>query len=215
MHSESVSHPTRSLLLEHGLQQLRQHGLRRLTVRGVCQQAGVNPGGFVYHFGNRQQFVSTLLELWYAPLYRQLQDSLQQQGEPLSRLSAMLLQLGDFAKAEGGVISQLLLDAGSGETAAVEFIRGLAPRHPQLLLQCLSEAQQAGQLCQAPPLHQLMFLMSALGFPVLLQQLNSGKNILPDLLQQALASYAVEPVHLQQRLNWALKGLGAGERQHD
>jgi hypothetical protein len=142
-----------------------------------------------------------------------LQDSLQQQGEPLSRLSAMLLQLAAFAKAEGGVISQLLLDAGSGEVAAVEFIRNLAPRHPQLLLQCLSEAQQAGQLCQAPPLHQLMFLMSALGFPVLLQQLNSGKHILPDLLQQGLASYALEPVHLQQRLHWALKGLSARERQ--
>jgi AcrR family transcriptional regulator len=67
MNSESASHPTRSLLLQHGLQQLRQHGLRQLTVRGICQQAGVNPGGFVYHFGNRQQFVSTLLELWYAP----------------------------------------------------------------------------------------------------------------------------------------------------
>jgi hypothetical protein len=92
----------------------------------------------------------------------------------------------------------------------VEFIRNLAPRHPQLLLQCLSEAQQAGQLCQAPPLHQLMFLMSALGFPVLLQQLSSGKHILPDLLQQGLASYALEPVHLQQRLHWALKGLSAG-----
>lgn len=211
MNSETASHPTRTLLLEQGLQQLRQHGLRGLTVRGVCQQAGVNPGGFVYHFGNRQQFVSMLLEVWYAPLYRQLQDSLQQQGEPLDRLSAMLLQLAAFANGEGGVISQLLLDAGSGEAAAVEFIRGLAPRHPQLLLQCLSEAQQAGQLCIAPPLHQLMFLMSALGFPVLLQQLSSGKDILPQLFQQALASYAVEPAHLQQRLHWALKGLSARE----
>jgi TetR/AcrR family transcriptional repressor of nem operon len=211
MNRETSPHPTRALLLQQGLQHLRQHGLRQLTVRGLCQQAGVNPGGFVYHFGNRQQFVSTLLELWYAPLYQQLQDSLQQQGEPLSRLSAMLLQLLAFAKAEGGVISQLLLDAGSGEVAAVEFIRNLAPRHPQLLLQCLSEAQQAGQLCQAPPLHQLMYLMSALGFPVLLQQLSSGKHILPALLEQGLASYALEPEHLQQRLHWALKGLSARE----
>ncbi|WP_287881991.1 TetR family transcriptional regulator [Aquitalea sp.] len=211
MKRETNPHPTRVLLLEHGLQHLRQHGLRQLTVRGICQQAEVNPGGFVYHFGNRQQFVSMLLELWYAPLYRQLQDSLQQQGEPLDRLSAMLLQLVAFAKAEGGVISQLLLDAGSGEVVAVEFIRNLAPRHPQLLLQCLSEAQQAGQLCQAPPLHQLMYLMSALGFPVLLQQLSSGKHILPTLLEQGLASYALEPEHLQQRLHWALKGLSARE----
>ncbi|WP_159880519.1 TetR/AcrR family transcriptional regulator [Aquitalea denitrificans] len=211
MKRETNPHPTRVLLLEHGLQHLRQYGLRQLTVRGICQQAEVNPGSFVYHFGNRQQFVSMLLELWYAPLYRQLQDSLQQQGEPLDRLSAMLLQLVAFARAEGGVISQLLLDAGSGEVAAVEFIRNLAPRHPQLLLQCLSEAQQAGQLCQAPPLHQLMYLMSALGFPVLLQQLSSGKHILPTLLEQGLASYALEPEHLQQRLHWALKGLSARE----
>jgi AcrR family transcriptional regulator len=210
MNSETASHPTRSLLLQHGLQLMRQHGLRQLTVRGICQQAGVNPGGFVYHFGNRQQFVSTLLELWYAPLYQQLQDSLQQQGEPLSRLSAMLLQLVAFAKAEGGVISQLLLDAGSGEVAAVEFIRNLAPRHPQLLLQCLSEAQQAGQL-SGTTLASADVLMSALGFPVLLQQLSSGKHILPTLLEQGLASYALEPEHLQQRLHWALKGLSARE----
>lgn len=211
MTSETASHPTRSLLLQHGLQLMRERGLRQLTVRGVCQRAGVNPGGFVYHFGNRQQFVSTLLELWYAPLYQQLQDSLQQQGAPLSRLSAMLLQLAAFVNGEDGIISQLLLDAGSGEAAAMEFIRSLPPRHPQLLLQCLKEAQQAGELCVAPPLHQLMFLMSALGFPVLLQQLNSGKNILPELLQQALVRYAAAPEHLQQRLNWALKGLSARE----
>lgn len=211
MNSESALHPTRSLLLQHGLQLMREHGLRQLTVRGVCQQAGVNTGSFVYHFGSRQQFAVALLECWYAPLYQQLQALQQQEGPALSRLSAMLLQLMDFLRAQRGFISQLLLDAGSGEAAVLEFIRNLAPRHPQLLLQCLQEAQQAGQICSAPPMHQLMFLMSALGFPVLLQQLSSGKAMLPDMLQQALASYALEPAHLQQRLHWALKGLSCQE----
>jgi len=207
MNKDSTLHPTRLLLLEHGLQLMRQHGLRQLTVRGLCQQAGVNPGGFVYHFGNRQQFIAALLEAWYAPLYLQLQDSLQQQGEPLTRLSAMLLQLLQFMQQQGAVISQLALDAASGEEQAAVFIRSLAPRHPQLLLQCLQDAQDAGQLCRAAPLHQLMFLMSALAFPVLLQHLVLGKLLLPELLNQALQSYAAEPAHLQQRLNWALKGL--------
>lgn len=211
MNSEPALHPTRSLLLQHGLQLMREHGLRQLTVRGLCQQAGVNTGSFVYHFGSRQQFAAELLEHWYGPLYQQLQAVQQQEGAALSRLSAMLLQLMDFLREQRGLISQLLLDAGSGEAAVLAFIRNLAPRHPQLLLQCLSEAQQAGQLGVAPPLHQLMFLMSALGFPVLLQQLGNGKAMLPDMLQQALASYALEPAHLQQRLNWALKGLSCQE----
>ncbi len=211
MNSEPASHPTRSLLLQHGLQLMRQHGLRQLTVRGLCQQAGVNPGSFVYHFGSRQQFAAELLECWYVPLYQQLQAVQQQEGAALSRLSAMLLQLMDFLREQRGLISQLLLDAGSGEAAVLAFIRNLAPRHPQLLLQCLQEAQQAGQIGQAPPMHQLMFLMSALGFPVLLQQMSSGKTLLPDMLQQALASYALEPAHLKQRLHWALKGLSSQE----
>jgi TetR/AcrR family transcriptional regulator, transcriptional repressor for nem operon len=211
MNSEPALHPTRALLLQHGLQLMREHGLRQLTVRGLCQQAGVNTGSFVYHFGSRQQFAGELLEHWYVPLYQQLQAVQQQEGAALGRLSAMLLQLMDFLREQRGLISQLLLDAGSGEAAVLAFIRNLAPRHPQLLLQCLQEAQQTGQICQAPPLHQLMFLMSALGFPVLLQQLGSGKAMLPDMLQQALASYALEPAHLQQRLNWALKGLSCQE----
>lgn len=213
MQNASSLHPTRQLLLDSGLAMARQTGLRGLTVRGLCQQAGVNTGSFVYHFGNRESYLSELIESWYTPLFDGLQARLVEDGAPLARLRAMLGQLMAFAAGEGGFISQLIMDAVAGETAVQVFIAGLAPRHPRLLLQCLEQAQQAGEIDIAPPVHQFMFLMSALGFPVLMSHLIGGKPGLPALLHYALEHFAAEPDALQQRLEWAIRGLTPQERK--
>ena len=60
---------TRDRLLEAGHRVVLSHGLRALTVREVAKLAKANLGSFVYHFGTRDAFVSTLIEEWYAPLF--------------------------------------------------------------------------------------------------------------------------------------------------
>lgn len=191
----------------------KEAGLRALTVRGLCQRAGVNPGSFAYHFGSRERYLSELLEHWYAPLFQQLQWQQQQQPSALPRLQAILRQLLDFITEHGGLIAHMLLDAAAGEAAAQAFLSTLAPRHPKLLLQSIVDAQQAGELERGDPLHQALFLMSALGLPALAQHIIAGKPLLPDLIQQAFNTYAIDPRHIEQRLQWALRGLRPLEPQ--
>jgi AcrR family transcriptional regulator len=211
-HARSSS-STRQALLDHGLLLARSTGLRSITVRGLCQRAGANTGSFVYHFGNRDRFIGELIECWYAPLFTKLQWQLNRKAAPLDRLQAMLRQLLGFFNSNGAFIAQLMQDAVAGEAAVQQFIVGIGPRHPRLLLQAIREAQQAGQLRQAPPPHVMLFLISGLGLPIVLQHISTGKDMLPSEIKRALATFAIDPQHVEQRLQWALKGLSPGDIQ--
>ena len=51
---------TREHLLNTGAMIVGESGLRALTVRGLSLRAGTNTGSFVYHFGNREAFLTEL-----------------------------------------------------------------------------------------------------------------------------------------------------------
>jgi TetR/AcrR family transcriptional repressor of nem operon len=198
---------TQQQLFDHGLAIISEKGLRGLSIRGLCQQTGINTGSFVYHFGNRERFVSELLERWYAPLLRQVQMEFDADSPPVVRLEAMLRQLLAYLSINGKMLAQLLLDAVAGEAAASSFLKTISLRHPPLLMQCIVEAQQAKALVAADPVHQLLFLMSSLGVPIIVHHAIGEQNVLPDMMRGALANYAADPTHIEQRLQWALKGL--------
>jgi TetR/AcrR family transcriptional regulator, transcriptional repressor for nem operon len=203
----SRSASTRQLLLETGLQMARETGMRKLTVRGVAARAGVNPGGFVYHFGNRDAFVTELIETWYQPLFAELQLRADLEGSPIERLRAMVLQLMDFALAHRAFVTHLLQDAAAGEQAVVRFVRTLGQRHPRLLVQAVEEAQQAGLMVSAHPVQILMFLMAPLGGPLLLVEMAGGLSVLPADGVALCAEFAHQRERIAERLDWALKGL--------
>lgn len=207
MTTASSTPDTRQRLLAQGLTLASKVGLRGLSVRGLCQAAGINTGSFVYHFGNRERFAAELIEHWYAPLLGQLQLEFDQQGPPVQRLQAMMRQLMAHFVAHRALISQIVLDAAAGEAAVVGFMRSLGPRHPLLLLKCIEQAQKDRSLMRADPAHQMLFLMASVGLPVVLQGLMAGRRMLPDMFHQAMAAHAADPASLEQRLQWALQGL--------
>lgn len=198
---------TRDRLLRVGARQARRAGLRSLTVRGVCQQAGVNLGSFVYHFGSRDAFVAELIEHWYAPLLGRLTATVDEAQPPQWRLRALLLQLGDWAATNSRFITHVLMDAAAGEAAAQRFVRTLANRHPALILRVVSEAQRAGTLPRVEPLNVLLFLMGAIALPILLADRLAEARLAPAQLTRALMAFARERTHREQRLDWALAGL--------
>src|SRR5688572_3106062 len=143
---------SRDKLLACGQQLIERGGVRGLTVRGVAAQAQVNLGTFVYHFGTREQFITAVLENWYAPIYARLQLTVDEQLPPLEKLRhfvqrflAMVLENRRFVRA-------LVLDLASGEVTVRPFALSLFGRHPQLLLRLIREAQEAGDLQAGEPL---------------------------------------------------------------
>lgn len=206
--AESNKLSTRDQLLQDGLALMRQVGLRGLTVHGVCERSQINKGSFVYHFGTRDQFASELMENWYAPLFERIQLEFDQSGSPLERLNAIMLQLCRYIVAHGDMIAQVLLDATAGEGAAVKFLDSVDTRHPRIIVQCIMEAQQAKQLVAGDPMHLMMFIMGSIGMPAIAHSAMRGKSVLPDIMQDAFRRHAANLDSIEQRLKWALRGIG-------
>ncbi|POZ62421.1 TetR/AcrR family transcriptional regulator [Chromobacterium alticapitis] len=201
---------TRQRLLRQGLDSVRRTGLRGLVVREVAAAAGVNPGSFVYHFGSRERFISELVELWYAPIYRQLRQtaSLNRSDDALEALRAVLEQLLQLAAEHAGFAGHLVADALAGERAAQAFLLRLPSRHVRLLLVLISRARRQGRLADAPAPQLLCFLVSAMGLPLLLARGPlASSDWLPPSIRQLQAWMADIPA-ARQRLAWALAGIG-------
>ena len=197
----------RERLLRTGARQAQRAGLRSLTVRGVCTQAGANLGSFVYHFGSRDEFVTELIERWYAPLLERLTTTVDETLPPERRLRALLLQLGDWAASNSRFITHVLIDAAAGEAAAQHFVATLADRHPALILRVIREAQRSGALPRAEPLNVMLFLMGAIALPMLLTDRLAEVRLAPARLTGTLNTISRERKHREQRLDWALAGL--------
>ncbi|MEJ8673550.1 TetR/AcrR family transcriptional regulator [Chromobacterium amazonense] len=209
MDASKKSGDTRQRLLSQGLDMVRRTGLRGLVVREVAAAAGVNPGSFVYHFGNRERFVTELVELWYAPIYRQLRQTarLRQPGDALARLRDVIEQLLQLAAEHAGFASHLAADALAGEPAAQAFLLRLPSRHMRLLLVLLARAQRQGRLVDAPPPQLLCYLVSAIGLPLLLARGPlAASDWLPQQARQ-LQRWMADIPAARQRLAWALAGI--------
>ncbi len=198
---------TRQILLDTGRAIAIESGLRSLTIRGLADTTGINLGSFVYHFRNREAFISEIIETWYAPLLTELEWHLSHEDSALERLRAMLLQASGFVNQHGRFIAQLLMDALAGEKAVRAFLSGLSTRHFGLLEQGVIRAQQAGEICADDARHVLTMLLAAIGAPLLLQHLLGDQPVVPELMRDALARFGADPRAIERRLDWALKGL--------
>ncbi len=204
----AASAPTRDLILRSGLRLVKSKGLRAMTVRAVAAGARVNLGTFVYHFGSRAAFADELIDRWYAPLWTQLQGTVGEQTQPLERFRLLVLQVVHWLAANRSLVGNLLLDAAAREPAALRFLRKLGARHPALILQALRDARQAGQIVPADPLHLMMFTMAATGMPVLMAQGLGARRLVPPAMSRAALDYAIEPAHIEQRMQWVIDAIG-------
>lgn len=201
---------TQQRLLATGFEIARRQGLRALTVRGLAQQAGVNPGSFVYHFGTREHFIEVLIERWYGPLFEQMQLNAREGGSPRARLGALIAHLLDSVLEQGDFVGQLFMDAAAGEPAVRRFVTSLGERHIRLLLDVVAEAQSAGEIQEDEPIHVLMFVMAGVGLPALLHHGWGERHPLPSGINDALNRLAADRAHVHRRLRWALAGVSTG-----
>lgn len=204
--------PTRERLLRAGSRLAQHSGLRKLTVRAVCQAAEANLGTFVYHFGSRDAFVSELIEYWYAPLLKRLTAAVDRDLAPTERLRELVLQLAHWAVRNGRFMTHVVIDAAAGETAAQKFLRSLAGRHPALILRVIVDGQRAGAFRREEPLHLMLFLMSSIALPILLSDRMQQSRLAPPQIARAIKRFAREPQHIQRRFDWALRGLSIEDK---
>lgn len=199
---------TRERLLQTGSQIAQKAGLRGLTVRGLSQQAGVNPGSFVYHFGSREAFLDELLERWYEPLFTGVSTRAHIHLPAFEKLEAMMEDVMNFLLSHGQFIAHLVLDALAGEQAAIHFISSLHSRHPVVVLDTIRAAQAEDSIVEGDPVNILIFLVSCGAAPFILSgqlQVHDPKAARPVL--DMLGAVLNNPEKAKQRMSWALRGI--------
>jgi AcrR family transcriptional regulator len=198
---------SRAKLLSCGRQIIERSGVRGLTVRGVATRARVNLGTFVYHFGTREAFVAEVLESWYAPIYRRLQLTVDEDLPSLDKLRHFILRFAAFMIENRAFTRNVLLDLAGGEQAVKPFVLSLFGRHPQLLLRLIRESQSAGILQQGEPLKLALSLVGATLMPILWAGILMPDGLVDTEVRAAIDRIVLSPAEIEQRFERAIGGL--------
>ncbi|MGZ5686778.1 MAG: TetR/AcrR family transcriptional regulator [Caldimonas sp.] len=184
-------------------------GSAGLSVRALAAHAGVNQAMFHYHFGSKDDFLRTLLQQMYEEMFGALSAAVLHAGPAIERLRHALTTIARFARSHRRVLARLWMDAVSGEAVALDFLRRNVPRHVQVLLVLLREAEAEQALRPMPALQRLAFLMGSVMLPLIfiggIVEAGPGLPELVALFEAEVSSDAA----IAERIDLALAALAA------
>lgn len=165
-----MSRPSRNcdrMLLEAGADLLRERGITGISVRQVCERAGVNLGMFTYHFHTKENFLRQLLTQAYEDFFRQIVTGVQDVDNPLERLLTMLDQAIDYIDSNRALAHALFRDGVRGTPLVAEMVSNNFPRHLKVIFELVRDSQKAGILRDDLPTVQILITLgSALVLPM-------------------------------------------------
>lgn len=197
------------VLLASGRALFARTGCAGLSVRALAEHAGVAPGMFHYHFGSKDQFLRTLLALWYEEMYGSLLEQAAIEGPAVERLRAALALLARFVRTHRGLLARLWADASAGEAVALEFLRHNVPRHVGVLMALLGQGQASGSLRALPPLTAFSFLMGAVALPMVFAAGLVDAGFTPPGGKGAFDAQVMSDAAIDTRIDLALSALAA------
>jgi AcrR family transcriptional regulator len=206
--------PSRHLdraLLAAGRELLPVHGLSGLTIRQVCEAAGVNIGMFHYHFRTRETFLKALLQGAYEEMFSTLSAVATRQASWSATLRAALGVLGRFLLANRTLMARVLAEALAGDAVARSFLQENFPRHLRLITGMLVAGQAAGEFRPMAPMQAFAFCAGAVGLAPLIGGAILESGVLDEGFRTQLLSDVLTESAIDQRVDLALAALHAGE----
>lgn len=200
-------------LLDAGMELLPQTGCRGLSARKLAEHAGVNLGMFHYHFKTRDNFIRTLLGQVYERMFSMLVLRAQEGATPVQKLRDALLVLAQFGRKHRLLLQRIFGDALGGEAVAVEFLQKNVPRHLAVLAGLIGEAQRAGEIVAVPLPQAVAFLAGSVMAPVLLGAAAIESGMLPATAGAMVERDVLSKKAIEQRIEFALRGLAADTRR--
>lgn len=208
------SQKTDRQLIETAEEMFKTSGLSRVNLRQVAAKAGVNLGMFHYHFKTKDQFIRAVLQDTYEKFFMHFTLQLEEDLPPLEKLRKALFLVGRFLRENRRLLVSLLQDALNRHPVALQFARDNFKRHGLVLLGLLKRCQKEGSLDKVHPIRAMVFLMASIGAPNLavtaFQQAEASKWVKIPL--KGLEYILLSDAAIRQRVDMALKGLGAKER---
>jgi len=137
---------TEQRILQSALELMREGGFETVSVRDICNHAGITTGAFYHHFPSKEALISK----GFGALDHYIKQVLDTRGEesPALRLRSILTAYADFMEQESGELTARyyllrLSNANSG-------IR-LDPTHyiKRVMVDCFEAAQKNGEYFSA------------------------------------------------------------------
>ena len=202
-----MSRPSKQVdaqLIASGLALLPQAGCAGLSVRKLAEHAGVNLVMFHYHFKNKDNFITLLLEQMYEGMFLELQLQTEAQGDALASLRAAVTVLGRFALAQRDMLGMLISEAARGEQVPLAFLQKNLPRHVQVLVRLVLKGQAEGSIIGVPVQQLLPFMASGIIAPMLAG--TAAQRVVPGMAALVDGALLSEQALLQ-RIDLALRAI--------
>ena len=136
---------TRRAILDAAVALSRQRGFARVTIRDICQAAGVTTGAFYHHFASKE----ALLNQGFSSLDAYLEEALARLSDhpPLERLEALLRLYAQYMEELGWETVALYY----GRRLADPEAASMSPQRYTLraMGECLDALAQDGALSQS------------------------------------------------------------------
>lgn len=194
-------------LIASGLALLPQTGCAGLSVRRLVEHAGVNLGMFHYHFKNKDNFISILLEQMYDGMFVELQLQTDAQGDSVSSLRAAVTVLGRFALKHREMLGMLLSEAARGEQVPLNFLRKNLPRHVLVLAGLVLKGQADGSIIDVPVQQLLPFMAGGIIAPILAGRAAERSGAIAPAMAPSVDRAVLSEQALLQRIELALRAI--------
>lgn len=198
-------------LLRSGRKLYAQRGAAGLAVRALTEHARVNLGMFHYHFRTKDEFLRRLLGGWYEEMFEELTGHVRQDGPPLHRLQEAIFFLARFVRDNRPMLARVLMDAATGNAVAAQFLRDNAPRHLGLLLALMEQAEREGLIAPMPAMQRFVFVMGAVGLPLLVAPALQSIGVAPTVLGAQLQVQVSSDEAIAQRIALVMKAIATGK----
>lgn len=194
-------------LFDQGRKLLIKKGASKLSVREVCDKAGVNLGMFNYHFGSKNKFIEKILQDIYEEFLSGFE--LVEAESKLNTLELQLTLMARFARDNRHLILVLLNDILNGEKAVQKFAKSKMRKHFVILVKTLKACQKSGEIIDV-------------SIPLLLTQIAGGiglSNLIPEVLNhlginevfglglKAVTNKLVTDEAIEQRVKIVIQGI--------
>jgi AcrR family transcriptional regulator len=192
---------------------LDESGFTGLKIRQVAARAKVNLGMFHYHFKTKDEFVRRVLQDTYERFFQEFSLESGQEGSSLEKLRRTLTMLANFSRDNRLFVMAILQDVMNRNPAAIKFAKTNFPRHGIVVAGLVKKCQDDGCLDRRPFTVVLPFLIGSLAMPIMMVGIaeRAEAKAFLGLAVKVFQHHLLSDDAIQQRVEMALKGLGARE----
>jgi len=151
-------------LLDVGVNLVKRLGISKVSFREVAKVADVNLGMLNYHFKNKDDFLTQVLQKIYAPFIFDLEEMRSSE----IGLEDFLFKLAVFSRNNRGLILMIMKEVADKDSIIGKFAKKNMQRHIHLLSNEIKSYLESNQINKISASQALRLVIGIIGMPNLI-----------------------------------------------